>query len=68
MAFLREVPEGTYDAIIVDSSDPVGKSSALPWVANDTNVWVSSVAYFLSSSLVIYNVCHGSRLIDIMLL
>ena len=25
MAFLREVQEGTYDAIIVDSSDPVGR-------------------------------------------
>lgn len=25
VAFLREVQEGTYDAIIVDSSDPVGR-------------------------------------------
>nr|PNR35836.1 hypothetical protein PHYPA_021686 [Physcomitrium patens] len=29
VAFLREVPEGTYDAIIVDSSDPVGPAQAL---------------------------------------
>lgn len=26
VAFLKAVPEGTYDAIIVDSSDPVGGS------------------------------------------
>lgn len=25
VAFLKAVPEGTYDAVIVDSSDPVGK-------------------------------------------
>ena len=31
VAFLREVPEGTYDAIIVDSSDPVGKSRFLDY-------------------------------------
>ena len=24
-AFLKEVPEGFYDAVIVDSSDPVGE-------------------------------------------
>lgn len=24
VAFLKEVPEGTYDAVIVDSSDPIG--------------------------------------------
>lgn len=24
VAFLKAVPEGTYDAIIVDSSDPIG--------------------------------------------
>lgn len=31
--FLRQVPRGKYDAIIVDSSDPVGVSalSALLW-------------------------------------
>lgn len=29
VAFLREVPEGTYDAIVVDSSDPVGPAQAL---------------------------------------
>lgn len=27
VAFLKAVPEGTYDAIIVDSSDPIGKLS-----------------------------------------
>jgi len=25
VAFLKEAPAGTYDAIIVDSSDPIGK-------------------------------------------
>lgn len=25
VAFLKAVPEGTYDAVIVDSSDPIGK-------------------------------------------
>lgn len=25
VSFLKAVPEGTYDAIIVDSSDPVGE-------------------------------------------
>jgi spermidine synthase len=29
VAFLRDVPEGTYDAIVVDSSDPVGPAQAL---------------------------------------
>lgn len=24
VAFLKAVPEGTYDAVIVDSSDPIG--------------------------------------------
>lgn len=24
VAFLKNVPEGTYDAVIVDSSDPIG--------------------------------------------
>lgn len=24
VAFLKEAPEGTYDAVIVDSSDPIG--------------------------------------------
>jgi spermidine synthase len=35
VAFLKEVPEGTYDAIIVDSSDPVGKSCCLDKNEND---------------------------------
>ncbi|KAL5987551.1 hypothetical protein ACLOJK_035299 [Asimina triloba] len=29
VAFLKEVPEGTYDAIIVDSSDPIGPAQEL---------------------------------------
>ncbi|MED6143658.1 Spermidine synthase 2 [Stylosanthes scabra] len=29
VAFLREVPEGTYDAVIVDSSDPIGPAQEL---------------------------------------
>ncbi|XP_027345998.1 spermidine synthase 2 [Abrus precatorius] len=29
VAFLKEVPEGTYDAVIVDSSDPVGPAQEL---------------------------------------
>jgi hypothetical protein len=29
--FLRNAPEGTYDAIIVDSSDPIGELM-LPWI------------------------------------
>lgn len=29
VSFLKAVPEGTYDAIIVDSSDPVGRAQAL---------------------------------------
>lgn len=28
VAFLKAVPEGTYDAVIVDSSDPIGNHSA----------------------------------------
>lgn len=27
VAFLKAVPEGTYDAVIVDSSDPIGNHS-----------------------------------------
>lgn len=26
VAFLKAVPEGTYDAVIVDSSDPIGRA------------------------------------------
>eukprot|EP00256_Glycine_max_P058431 XP_014626564.1 spermidine synthase 2 isoform X2 [Glycine max] len=29
VAFLKEVPEGTYDAVIVDSSDPIGPAQEL---------------------------------------
>lgn len=29
VAFLKAVPEGTYDAIIVDSSDPIGNYNSL---------------------------------------
>lgn len=25
VAFMKNAPEGTYDAVIVDSSDPIGK-------------------------------------------
>lgn len=28
VAFLKAVPEGTYDAIIVDSSDPIGNTTS----------------------------------------
>lgn len=29
VAFLKDVPEGTYDAVIVDSSDPIGPAQEL---------------------------------------
>ncbi|CAL0299346.1 unnamed protein product [Lupinus luteus] len=29
VAFLKAVPEGTYDAVIVDSSDPIGPAKEL---------------------------------------
>lgn len=29
VAFLKAVPEGTYDAVIVDSSDPIGNRNIL---------------------------------------
>lgn len=34
VAFLKAVPEGTYDAVIVDSSDPIGNgiSANIPFV------------------------------------
>lgn len=31
VAFLKAVPEGTYDAIIVDSSDPIGNHISYQW-------------------------------------
>lgn len=59
--FLRQVPRGKYDAIIVDSSDPVGVSalSALLWFNFLCNVQISpkssvkpfSCLFFLGTAL-----------------
>jgi hypothetical protein len=44
--FLRNAPEGTYDAIIVDSSDPIGEFM-LQWIVFLDNSTIESFSYVL---------------------
>lgn len=43
--FLRHVPEGKYDAIIVDSSDPVGTSFSINFLFFFSRSWVCGCVY-----------------------
>lgn len=51
MEFLRNAPEGTYDAIIVDSSDPIGE------LMLQHIVFLGNIAMEISSYS--WEHCHG---------
>lgn len=48
--FLRNAPEGTYDAIIVDSSDPIGELMLLCLL-----VFMCSVHFGILASYIYYS-------------